>query len=52
MNTIRNTNNSIPAKMAPGNNDQHSVVGGHTFNDLDADELDIYRFLLGGLLSK
>ncbi|WP_156146029.1 hypothetical protein [Methanococcoides methylutens] len=52
MNTIQTTNNIIPVKAAPGNNDQHSVVGGHTGTDLDSEDLDLYRFMLGGLLSK
>ena len=45
-------NDSILKKNSQLNNDQHSVIGGHVGNDLDAEELDLYRFMLGGLLPK
>lgn len=52
MNKIQITNNNIPGKTTQVNNEQHSVVRGHVGNNLNAEELDLYRFMLGGLLSK
>ncbi|WP_167880928.1 hypothetical protein [Methanococcoides sp. AM1] len=52
MNNIQITNNSILGKTVSVNNDQHSVIRGHVGNDLNVEELELYRFMLGGLLGK
>ncbi|WP_445475667.1 hypothetical protein ACT9XH_02700 [Methanococcoides methylutens] len=52
MNNIQITNNSILRKMAQANNDQHFVIEGHIGTDLNAEELDLCRFMLGGLPAK
>ena len=52
MNKIQVTNNSVLTKTTRKGNDQHSVIGGHVGNELSAEELDLYRFMLGGLVGK
>lgn len=52
MNKINITNNSTLGKTVQVNNDQYSVIKGHVGDVLDAEELDLYRFMLGGLLAK
>lgn len=52
MNEINIAKNSTLKKTVQVNNDQYSVIRGHVENDLNAEELDLYRFMLGGLLSK
>jgi 5,10-methenyltetrahydromethanopterin hydrogenase len=32
--------------------DEHQVICGRTANKLDAEELEIYRFMIGGMQSK
>ncbi|WP_440952828.1 hypothetical protein [Methanococcoides sp. FTZ1] len=30
----------------------HSVISGHTTEKLDAEEMELYNFILGGMLAK
>ncbi|WP_440952005.1 hypothetical protein [Methanococcoides sp. FTZ1] len=46
------TKKTMPGKRSLVDNNQYSVVGGYTVSDLNAEELDLYRFMLGGLLAK
>lgn len=49
-NLIKNNDRSENSKKA--HNASHIVISGHPIDTLNSEELDIYRFMLGGLQAK
>lgn len=45
-------NNDKLKKHERAENISHTVISGHTADTLDSEELDLYRFMLGGLQAK
>ena len=49
-NITKNSDKWGDCKKAP--NASHIVISGHTTDTLDSEELDLYRFMIGGLQAK
>ena len=45
-------NNDKFGNSKKADDNSHIVISGHTADTLDSDELDLYRFMLGGLQAK
>ena len=45
-------NNDKHRNHEKADDNSHVVISGHTADTLDSEELDLYRFMLGGLQAK
>ncbi|MBW6470431.1 MAG: hypothetical protein K0A90_04330 [Methanosarcinaceae archaeon] len=55
MRTIMKNNDKLKFKLRnheKAGNISHIVISGHTADKLDSEELDLYRFMIGGLQAK